>query len=202
MASETSIDKGLIPGGVELLQAAYQTAQAASLPKEFGVAAFEGVLALALRGEPGAVSADAGATPAVGAPPAAQASAGGRLAALAQKLGLPPEQVGEVFYEEDDQLLLGVAASRFGTKKSEAARRIGLLVTLARQFDGQDQWTPVSVLRQACQEYNAFDVSNFAKHILSLDDVLQFQGSGAQRKVRLTRPGLESAAEVIQGMTT
>lgn len=186
-----------IAGGVELLRSAYATALAAQLPKELLGPAFEGALAVALRSTTAPVSAVAGAAPAVAAPPAEQAAAGGRLALLASKLGVSVERISAVFYEEEGQLLLGVAASRFGSRKSEAARRISLLVVLARQFDGAEQWTPVSLLRQACQEYNAFDVSNFAKHVLSLDNVLQFQGSGAARKVRLTKPGLELAAEWI-----
>lgn len=187
----------LIPGGVELLRSAYKTALAADLPDELVVPAFEGALALALRGTATSVRSVAAGAPPLAAPPAKQATGTGRLAALAGKLGSSVEQIAAVFYEEEDELLLGVAASRFGSKKSEAARRISLLVVLARQFDGAEQWTPVSLLREACQEYNAFDVSNFAKHVLSLDNVLQFQGSGASRKVRLTKPGLELAAQWI-----
>ncbi|MGN6189621.1 MAG: hypothetical protein ACTHOE_12050 [Conexibacter sp.] len=191
-----------IPGGVELLRAAYKTVQAAGLPAELNVAAFEGALGLALRKVSSAVSPGAVAGATVGEADGVAQSGGGRVASLAQKLGLPVEQVAEVFYEDDGRLELGLAASRFGSTKSEATRRIGLLIAVARQFDGEEHWTPVEVLREACQEYNAFDVSNFARHILSLDDVLQFQGSGAQRKVRLTRPGLEKAADFIRELTS
>ncbi len=197
MDSDAHTKPDLIPGGLELLRSAYRTAVEAELPAELLVPAFEGALSLALRGTAASVRSEHAAAPTVAAPRAERASEGGRLAALAGKLGIAVERLAEVFYEDDGQLELGVAASRFGSKKSEAARRISLLVVLARQFDGAEQWTSVALLRQACQDYNAFDVSNFAKHVLSLDNVLQFQGSGANRKVRLTRPGLELANEWI-----
>ena len=202
MARDTSAAGELIEGGVDLLRAAYRTALAAELPEELLAPAFEDALSLALRGAAAPVRAVGAAAPTMTAPPADQAGGAARLAALAGKLDIALERVADVFYEEEDQLRLGVAASRFGSKKSEAARRISLLVVVARQFDGAEQWTPVSLLREACQEYNAFDVSNFAKHILSLDNVLQFQGSGASRKVRLTRPGLELAAQWITELTS
>jgi hypothetical protein len=201
MNQEAERNSDVIPGGAELLQAAYLTVERAGLPRELTVPAFEGVLALALHGRGASVGAVGVTAPAAGAAGADPADEAGRLGALAQRLGLSVHQVAEVFYEEGDELKLGVAASRFGSTKSDAARRISLLVVLGRQFDGAESWTPVSLLRQVCQEYNAFDVSNFAKHVLSLDDVLLFQGSGPSRKVRLTRPGLEVGAHMIQELS-
>lgn len=191
-----------IPGGVALLQSAYKTLQLAELPAELAPAAFEAVLGLAVGSDSAPFSpAGVGVRPA-GVEGAETSAGGGRLGALAAKLGLESERVAQVFYEEDEQLLLGLPASRFGSRKADAARRISLLVTLGRQFDGQEQWTPVAVLREACQEYNAFDVGNFARTVLTLGDVLQFQGNGQQRRVRLTKPGLEKGAEFITELTS
>lgn len=127
-------------------------------------------------------------------------SPNGHLETLAEKTGASMDAVQQIFYvdEASGQLKIGLAASKFGSKTADAARRISLLTTVARQLTTDEQWTEVGVLREACHEYNAVDSGNFAKHVLSLKNVLQFQGGGPQRKVRITRPALEAAGRLIE----
>lgn len=122
------------------------------------------------------------------------------LAAISRATKVPLEVVDQVFYDADDgAVAIGLPGSKFGTKKSAAVRKISLLIAVARQLGGDEQWTAATALRDACQEYNVYD-GNFATYLTSLDDIFQFQGSGAARRVRLTRPAHEKAAELMKAL--
>jgi len=129
----------------------------------------------------------------------ARDAAGDPLVALASRIGADHGAVETVFYVDDDgRLALGLPASRLGRRTAETARRIALLVALARQFDGNEQFTASSAIRTICQDFGAFDTGNFSKTLLAMSDVFQFQGSGSSRRVRLTRPGYEEASRLVQ----
>lgn len=123
----------------------------------------------------------------------------GLLTRVARAAEVPVELVEEIYYLGDaGEALVGLAASKFGSSKSEATRRVCLLVALPRQVSGDEQWTSTSVLRDACQEYGVLDSANFARNLLALSDIFQFQGSGPQRKVRLTRRAYEAAGQLMR----
>jgi len=54
------------------------------------------------------------------------------------------------------------------------------------------------MIRGACQDYGVFDSGNFAKTLLSMTDVFQFQGAGASRRLRVAKPGYEEASRVLR----
>lgn len=129
----------------------------------------------------------------------ASVSSGAPLTGLADRLGLELSAVETVFYADDSgRPTLGLAAGRLGRRTAEATRRIALLVSVARQFDGREQFTASSAIRTVCQDFNVFDTGNFAKTLLAMTDVFQFQGSGSSRRVRLTRPGYDEVRRLVQ----
>ena len=124
---------------------------------------------------------------------------GGELHALSRYLGVTIQDVESVFFLDDDgSPKIGLARSRLGRSTAEAARQLALLGVAARQYSGDEQFTSSSVIRDLCQDFGVFDVSNFAKTLLAMRGEFQFQGSGVSRRVRLIRPGIEQAARLVQ----
>jgi hypothetical protein len=124
---------------------------------------------------------------------------GGELQALSRYLGVTIEAVEAVFFlDEDGSPKIGLARSRLGRRTAEAARQLALLGAAARQYSGEEQFTSSSVIRDLCQDFGVFDVSNFAKTLLAMRGEFQFQGSGVSRRVRLIRPGIEQTARLVQ----
>jgi hypothetical protein len=117
---------------------------------------------------------------------------------LADRLGVDREMVDSVFYVSSDETVqLGVARAKLGRRKAEAARQVALLTAVSRQFAADEDFTPATVLRAACQDYGVFDSGNFAKTLVAMSDVFQFRGSGPSRQVRVVRPGYEDAGRIV-----
>jgi hypothetical protein len=171
-----------------ILAEAAKVVDEAGVPEDLRAAAFQAaVQALTAEGEG---SGDpSGATP--------QATEG-PLASIAATLGLELPLVADVYFEDGDRLGIGVAASKLERGKSAGARQLALLVAAGRQAGGYEEWTPSSEIRHVCDDFGRFDSSNFASTLADMGDVFQIRGSRQQREVRLKRPGLEAAGQLIR----
>jgi hypothetical protein len=123
---------------------------------------------------------------------------GPSLAAIAKRLGLDPELVGEIYYIDGDRLGLAVASSKLDGKKAASTQQIALLVAAGRQAGGWEEWTDVSLVREAARDYSRFDQANFASTIKRMGDVFSFRGRARALELRLTRPGYEQAANLVR----
>jgi hypothetical protein len=183
---------------IDMLKDAKQVVDAADLPADLRAVGFWWLLQLG-SADPAASTIRASSSP----PSGDGADPGEALQALAERLSVSREAVDAVYYLDDESRpAIGLAAGRLGRRTAEATRRIALLLAVGRQFDGREQFTSADAIRAVCQEFNAFDSGNFAKTLLAMTDVFQFQGSGSSRKVRLTRPGYEQAASLVRELAT
>jgi hypothetical protein len=128
----------------------------------------------------------------------ASAQPAGPLAAAASRLGVPRAIFDDVFHSDGDSIGVGLAASRFDKTRSGGTRQLALLIAAARQAAGLEEWTPTTAIREVCRDYGKFDSANFASTLRTMGDVFNFRGRGHQLEVRLTRPGYERAAQLIQ----
>jgi hypothetical protein len=91
-----------------------------------------------------------------------------------------------------------VKTNKLPGPKSQATVDIALLVMGARQAAGIDEFTESEVLREACKQYGKFDSSNFAGHLKALDSLVQSSGKAQSMLRKLTKPGREAAAGLIE----
>lgn len=128
---------------------------------------------------------------------------GSALDRVASGLGVSTEAAGVVYYEEDDDLGIGMAHAKLPKGKAAATRELALLVASGRQAGDFDAgWTKVSEIRKWCEEFGKFDSANFAATIRDMGDAFSFKGQGQQREVRVLRPGFERARQLIEELAT
>lgn len=186
---------------MELREAMKQAAAAveeAGLPEDLRQIAFKTALDSLL----GVGQATSGAaTP----PPVATSAvmSDDRLGMVASKLGMSVEDVAEVIHCDESAADIVVGYSRLASGKAAGVRQIALLICAARQASGLDPdgWTATSAIRDVAKEFNKFDEANFAGTLKEMDKEFNFQGSGAGRKLRLTRKGWEDVKALVAELT-
>jgi hypothetical protein len=120
------------------------------------------------------------------------------LARLAARVKVSETALADVFEINGDNVSLHVASTRIDSARSRATREIALLIAAARQASGaDDSWTAVSHVRDALQQYNRYDTSNFSTYLRGAADAFNFRGKGTSLEIRLTKPGWEMAATLI-----
>jgi hypothetical protein len=129
---------------------------------------------------------------------AARSPSRGPLAQIAEKLRIDPAVVEDVFFEDDGEVGVGIAASSLEPSKSGATRQLALLVAASRQASGLEEWTPSAAIRAVCTDYGRFDTANFASTLRGMGPVFSYRGKGQNLELRLTRPGIEQAADLVQ----
>jgi hypothetical protein len=181
----------------DLLKRTWGAVESAGVPEHLHQTAFEAALSL-LTGEsrlPGDTDVT-GQVQSNGHKPTDGGSLLGKTAA-ALRVGLPElERVFEV--TEDGIPELNLESRRLPNSTSEAAQEIALLVMAARQLGGIEQNTEAETIRMACRAYGKFDSNNFAAHMKALDHLVLFEGKGVSAKLKLTRPGREAVAKLVQ----
>lgn len=133
-----------------------------------------------------------------GEPPASGEDA--VLTRLGKALGLDREVIEQVYSVVEHEPVLVVPPSKLPRDKASATRTICHLVAAARQLADVEDWSSAKTLRAVVTEFGAFDQSNFASHMRSLDDIAVFRGQGRGREMRITRPGIEATTVLIKAL--
>lgn len=120
---------------------------------------------------------------------------------LMRALELSRDTLEMIYDVVDNEPTLVVSAKKIATNKSQAVRQLGQLIATGRQLAGIEEWTPASVIRKVVQDYGRLDSSNFAASLQQMEGVAVLRGKGATREVKITKPGIESAAELIKTLT-
>jgi hypothetical protein len=180
----------------DALRSAHEAVDAAGVPQELRVAAFEKAAKALLSpaGPPGPGTEPSGmGAPGTGADPD---SAVGR---AARKLHVEEVQVSRVLDFDEDGVHVLLQRSRFSSKKSEAIQQVALLVVAGRQAGGLDPegWTHQGHVRDATEALGVDDRKNFALHLKRLDGV-RTRGSGRTGELKMNAVGFEAAGELLR----
>ena len=130
-------------------------------------------------------------------PQANQDEDGTLLSKLADSLELPLEQIKDVFYADGEQIELIISPQQLDKSTASAMKEVALLITVARQYSGLEEWTSVNEVRKACDNLGPFDSSNFAKAMMATK-FLRSKGKGQQRELKAPRTALEGAKVLIE----
>ena len=175
-------------------RSAREAVDAADLPADLRVAAFEKALATLL----GDASVSGALDP--GGKGASDTSEEVAPAAkkVAARLRVDEHRVTRVLEFEDDAVHILVPRSSLPKAKSEAIQQVALLVAAGRQASGIDAegWTHQRHIREATEALGVDDPSNFAAHMKRLIGV-RSRGSGKTGEVKVNAVGFEAAGDVI-----
>jgi hypothetical protein len=179
----------------DAIRSAHEAVDAAGVPQDLRVAAFEkaaGAL-LAAAGPPGS-STEPG-DPDTGTDPDPDSAVG----RAAQKLHVEEAQVSRVLDFDEDGVHVLPRRSQFSSKKSEAIQQVALLVVAGRQAGGLDPegWTHQGQVRDATEALGVDDRKNFAVHLKRLDGV-RTRGSGRTGELKMNAVGFEAAGELLR----
>jgi hypothetical protein len=187
----------------EVLLGALQDVEAADVPGDLRVAAFEKVFELRADAVRSVEFARAGGVAGVSAPVSAKWGdldvSDDPLAQIAQRLGVQADTVSEVFDFQDGEVELIIPAGKLSNRSATATKQIALLVAGGRQAAGSEDWTSIDVIREVCSYFRRLDSPNFAKTIKEMDDVFNFRNPSPRKiQVRLARPGWEQFADDVR----
>lgn len=175
---------------VQRVKRVIEILEKADVPTDIRGAAFESVWK----------SVVAEATPSAGSTPAVTAAAQPRegVQALASKLGVEVELVGEIFeQQEDGTFTVQVPTSKLAATKAAGTKELALLVCAARQY-GVEEWTDSDQIRVVCHLYGKFDSNNNASIMAEGDKYWMISGKGRSRKYKLRRTGWEEAGNLVR----
>jgi hypothetical protein len=129
------------------------------------------------------------------------ANEGDLLGKMAMALQVSRDALELVYDFEGGSPSLVVSAKKIAPNKSTAVRQLGQLVAAARQITGIEEWTSATVIRKVVLDYGRLDSSNFAASLQQMENVAVLRGKGTTREVKITKPGIESTADLIKVIT-
>lgn len=183
----------------QILSAAHESVTAANIPADLRTIAFEKAVEI-LSGQAkqsAPISSKADEIPKV--QKVEGAAAAKTLEKIAEKLNVTLETVEYVYDTSSDVIKLNIPTGKLPNGKSAGAQMITLLLVAGRHAGGWDtDWTPISEVKTACEQYGRFDTDHFAKHLKALDNDFSFNGSRATLKVKPRRSGLEKATAELK----
>lgn len=121
-------------------------------------------------------------------------------ARIASRAGLEVERAKDIYRVDGDEVSLVMGSKGLDKSPAKATRAIALLVVGGRQAAGSEEWTSLSVVREACEQYGRLDAKNYAATVKKMGDVFSFSGSGARTEVRMSVPGWESWQALLQDL--
>lgn len=184
----------------EVLRAAWQAVEDAKIPEDHRSLAFSKAIDL-MSGNGGPTQTFPRSSVQPNHSPNGGSAAANDLARIAERLNLPLDEVGEVYYGQGEELRLTISTNSLGRGNMKAGtQKLALLVAAMRQGAGLEDTTPTDIIRQTADEFGQLDGSNFASHIADMGDNLQIIGSGRSKSVRLKRTGWEAAAELVHSL--
>jgi hypothetical protein len=172
----------------EVLKKAVEEVNAADVPAEYKVVAFQKAVEMLHQAnasiEPASVRAE-------------EDTVGNDdvLAKIAKKVGVDKELLYSI-YDFDGALIID--SPLLPSSKMSATREIALLVCAARQGSGQEIATGQQVIREVAEEYGRYDSPNFMKALKGLGNTVRKDGEGRQAQYRLTHPGWNEVKQLIE----
>jgi hypothetical protein len=186
-----------------ILEQALKLTQATNLPTNLQGIAFEKAIDYLLRNTKSQEAERPGIVPLSNVEKLVDSSQS-PIEVLAQKLRIDSSVVQEIFsFEKDTGLQLIVGASKLGSERRAAMRLLAILVAGGRQVAGLEEWTKLSTVREASEEYGKLDATNFSTVVNGMDNFFGYRGKGgAQREMRLNRSGWQELKAVIERLSS
>ena len=101
-----------------------------------------------------------------------------------------------IYVEDED--LIRIICDIPGKTNAEKTLDVALLYANARKIQGQEN-TIVEEIKTVCSNHACLDKKNFSTHIKKGDPKLYIdKGSGGARSIKLNRPGIKKAEEIIE----
>lgn len=184
-----------------VLRSARDAVDAADLPPDLRVSAFERALG-ALLGDPvggdeagNTLDSDDGLSLSGDTSPAAKKAAA--------KLRVDEHLLMRVLDFDEDGVHIIVPRSRLAKAKSEAVQQVALLTVGGRQGSGLDPegWTHQGLVREATEVLGVDDHSNFAVHMKRLTGV-RARGSGRTGELKMNAVGFEAAGDLVKSLAS
>lgn len=173
---------------------------ASDIPVEDRQTVLRAVLTVRLGGAVAAPTASADAAPHGAGPSAAPADGSDLLSRIAAGMKLDRDTIELIYAEKEGEPEVVLSAKKLPDLKAAATKVLAQLVVGARQAAGLEEWTPVNTVRPVVQNYGRLDTSNFSTHMLQLDRVCLAKGKGLQRELKVTKPGMEEIAALVQAL--
>lgn len=108
------------------------------------------------------------------------------------------EKYADIYAIDGDDVI--IVADVPGSSSSAQTLNVAILYTYAQMKLGIDE-TKVDEIRKICESHGFLDVANFSSHIKRGDPKLYIdKGKGKERAIKLTRPGIKKAEEIISTM--
>lgn len=184
------------------LRAAAEAVEAAGVPEDLRLIAFQKALDVTLGG--GVTGTGEVTTPAqTGTAPGASGNSGSGgaapMAKLAAKLEIEAGVAEQVFDIDEDGLHIKLSSSKLASSKKAATNEIARLVVAGRQAAGLDaEWTALEEVRSACEDRGKYDRTNFSKHVKEVDgDGFRIRGSKTKRELKAHGVGFETTGALV-----
>lgn len=199
----TVLEGRLVDSARHVLVAALKDVEEADVPDDLREIAFAKAFELRAGTVRSVPATSAGGTPGeAAAVPATHGRLDGHgdsLARVAQRLGISPETVAEVFDVHEGEIELIIPAGKLASRVATATKQIALLVAGGRQAAGIEDWTSLDKIRDVCVYFRRIDSGNFAKTVREMDEVFNFRNPSPRKiQVRLARPGWELVADEVR----
>lgn len=179
------------------VQIAYDAVKELDATEEYRLTGYQIVLKSLLFGGTGtdskSQSSDADASKKDGAPSNAEEWQ----STIASKIGISPEQVGEIYHRTDDgSVELIIEGKDLPKTNSKSTMHIAALLTAGRQALGLERTTAIEIVRGVCEHYRVYDSKNFMKYVRQLGSKFRFEGSGSAVTIELTNGAFKIAGEI------
>jgi hypothetical protein len=180
------------------LRAALAALDEAGVPDELREIAFGRALDATLGGFQGSVPSGRLEQPGAGGAGIESPRGDGSLSGLAQRLGIELAAAEAIYDVDEEGLHLVIAPSKLDTSVTAAMEQIARLVVAGRQAVGvDDEWTPIGVVRAACENRGRYSRGNFSTYVSKLDgDGFRIRGTGTSREFKANAAGFESTGHL------
>ena len=122
------------------------------------------------------------------------------LGKIAARMHVERDALELIYDVQDGEPNVVISAKKLPGNKAQATKLLAQLVVGARQAAGLEEWTPVGEVRSVVTEFGSLDSGNFAATVRQLDSVCLLRGKGVNRELKVTKPGMEEIASVINGL--
>jgi len=184
---------------VDALREAVRAVDEADVPADLRPAAFDIAARALLAGQPQTPTR----TPErpLGEAPGRSAESSST-SAISRRFRVDDELVTRVFDVDEDGVHVLLSRSRFDSTKRGATQEVARLVVAARQALGLEEWTPVDIVRAACDERGVLDPTNFGKALGGLGEGFRLRGPTRKREIKVNNVGYEAAGEIVKRITS